>query len=94
MTVLTFHEDLLSPRLAAHRHDGHGPRMTGVLTHHRVLPLHDDDMIFDHVDDTAAPHDIARSDFVRARLIRDRPDLVARQKMHVVSHSFSSKREE
>ena len=68
--------------------------MTGVLTHHGILSLHDDDMIFDHVDDAAAPDDLARGNLVRTRLVRDRLDLVARQKMHVASHSFSSEREE
>ena len=94
MTVLTFQEDLLSPTLTTQHDDSDGAGVPRVFTNNGILALYDDDVVFDHVDDAAAPHDLARCNLVGARLIRDLLHLLVRQKMHICSHSFSSEREE
>ena len=94
MTVLTFEENLLSPTLTAQHNHGNGTRVACVFTNHGFLPLDDNDVVLDHVDDVAAPYDLARRHRVRAWLIRNGLNLLVRQKMHVVSYSFSSEREE
>lgn len=94
MAVLALKQDLLGPLLAAHDDDGDGTWMARVLAHDRFLALDDHHTVLHHVNDPPAPHDLARRNRVWAWLIRDRADLLARQKMHVVSHSFSSARDE
>ena len=86
-------EDLGS-LLAAHDDDGDSTGVARVLAHDRLLALDDHHTVLHHVDDPPAPHDLARRNRVWTWLISDRADLLARQKMHVVSHSFSSGRDE
>lgn len=94
MSVLALEENFLGTGLAAYNDDSDGTGVAGVLTDNGFLTLHDHDTVLHHVHDTATPHDLARCDLVWGRLVSDRADLIARQKMHVVSHSFSSERDE
>ena len=91
MTVLALHQDLFSAGLPTHCDNGHGSGMTGVLANDGLLPLNDDNVVLDHVDDATAPHDFARCNLVGAWLIRDGCGLGARQEMHE-AHSHSTRR--
>ena len=82
MAVLTLQKDLFCPAFAAHDDDGDSARVARVFTNDRFLALDDNDVILDHIDNTAAPHGLARGHCMGGVLVFDRRSLLGGQETH------------